>query len=55
MQKASLYFWADYATFIYLTFFADWGTGWSHLYFLPVHLLLSSMWPVYWAAVHWMV
>lgn len=44
------YFSGDFATFLYLAFFSGWGTGWDHIWLIPVHLVLAQIWPLYWAA-----
>ncbi|MBR0651377.1 hypothetical protein GXW78_17015 [Roseomonas terrae] len=51
---ALLYFAASCATFLYLTFFDDYPyNAWNWLIAVPVNGFLSTIWPIYWALLHW--
>lgn len=42
------------ATFIYLTFFDGYAyNAWNWLIAIPVNVMLSIFWPVYWGLLHW--
>jgi hypothetical protein len=44
------------ATFIYLTFFDGYVySAWNWLIALPVNAFLASIWPIYWAILHWVM
>jgi len=42
------------ATMVYLTFLDGYAyTWWNWIIALPVNLFLSTIWPLYWAVLHW--
>lgn len=42
------------ATFIYLTFFDGYEYTWFNwVVAIPVNIFLSTIWPIYWAVLHW--
>jgi len=42
------------ATMVYLTFLGGYAyTWWNWIIALPVNLFLSTIWPLYWAVLHW--
>ncbi|MBX3596019.1 MAG: hypothetical protein KF874_00470 [Rhizobiaceae bacterium] len=44
----------DVATFIYLTFFDGFTYNWwNWLFVIPINIFLSTIWPIYWAILHW--
>ena len=44
-----LYFAADAATFVYLTFFDGYVYTWLNwLIVVPLNMFLSTIWPIYW-------
>lgn len=50
-----LYFAADTATFVYLTFFDGYEyTAWNWIIAIPVNIFLGTIWPIYWALLHWL-
>jgi hypothetical protein len=49
-----IYLSVDLATFIYLTLFDGYVyNAWNWLIAVPVNILLSTIWPIYWGALHW--
>lgn len=43
------------ATFIFLTFFDGYVyNAWNWLIAIPVNAFLASIWPIYWALLHWL-
>ncbi len=49
-----IYLSVDLATFIYLTFFDGYVyNAWNWLIAVPVNILLSTIWPIYWGVLHW--
>ena len=51
---AMLYSAGFFGTFVYLTFFDGYVyTAWNWLIAIPVNVILSGMWPMYWLVLHW--
>lgn len=49
-----LYSFGSFATFIYLTFFDGYPyTWWNWIVAVPVNIFMGSIWPIYWAILHW--
>ena len=45
----------DAGTFVYLTFFDGYVyTWWNWIIAIPVNIFLSTIWPFYWAILHWL-
>jgi hypothetical protein len=41
-------------TFMYLSFFKDYGyTWWNWIFVVPINLFLAEIWPIYWVILHW--
>jgi hypothetical protein len=41
-------------TFIYLTFFDGYiYSAWNWIVAIPVNMMLSTVWPIYWGILHW--
>jgi hypothetical protein len=52
---AWIYFGGHTITFFYLTFFDGYEyNAWNWLIALPANLLVSTIWPIYWAILHWL-
>ena len=50
----NLYFLAAPSTFVYLTFFDGFDyNGWNWIIVVPINLMLSGIWPIYWLILHW--
>ena len=51
---ATIWFIGGPLTFIYLTFFDNYAyTAWNWIIVVPMNAILSSIWPIYWAVLHW--
>lgn len=49
-----IYLLGNFATLIYLTFFDGYiYTAWNWIIVLPVNIMVASIWPIYWAVLHW--
>lgn len=56
MQKlfVGLYFIAGPLTFVYLMFFDGYVyNSWNWIVAIVLNTMLSSIWPIYWAILHW--
>ncbi len=43
-------------TFVYLTFFDGYVyNSWNWLIAIPVNVFLSSIWPIYWGLLRWLM
>lgn len=50
-----VYVLGNIGTFVYLTFFDGYiYTAWNWVIAIPVNLFVSSIWPIYWAILHWL-
>ncbi len=50
-----LYLLGDIATFIYRTFFDGYVYNyWNWIIAIPVNMFLGTIWPIYWAILHWL-
>lgn len=51
----NIFFLGTFGTFIYLTFFDGYiYNGWNWIVAIPVNLMLSGIWPLYWAVIRWL-
>lgn len=49
MLLLTVYFVADAATFVYLTFFDGYAYNWwNWIIAIPVNAFLATVWPIYW-------
>lgn len=58
MKKFAFGVWllGDLATFIYLTFFDGYVYTWLNwIFVLPANVFLSTIWPIYWGILHWIM
>lgn len=47
---------ATLGTTLYLTFFDGYiYTWWNWLIAVPVNIFLGTIWPIYWAVLHWVL
>jgi hypothetical protein len=56
MERAIFTLWAlgSVLTFVFLTFFDGYiFTAINWLIVIPINLFLGSIWPIYWAILHW--
>ena len=43
-------------TFIYLTFFDGYDyNAWNWIIAIPINLMLSGIFPIYWGLLHWLM
>lgn len=43
-------------TFCYLTFYHGYVyTAWNWTLAIPVNAFMAAIWPIYWAALHWLL
>lgn len=59
MTKEEFFGWiyviGNIATFIYLTFFDDYGyTWWNWTIAISINFFLAMIWPIYWGILHWL-
>lgn len=51
---AAVFFIGQIGTFLYLTFFDGYVyTAWNWIIAIPINIVLSGIWPIYWAILHW--
>lgn len=51
---ATIYFVGIFGTFIYLTFFDGYAyTAWNWIIAIPLNMVLSGIFPIYWAILYW--
>jgi len=49
-----IYTLGSFINFIYITFFDGYiYTWWNFVIAIPVNILLSTIWPIYWAFLRW--
>ena len=56
LQRLFMVIWlgGSAATFVFLTFLDGYVyNAWNWLVAIPVNLFLASIWPLYWAVLHW--
>jgi len=52
----NLYLAGFFGTFIYLTFFDGYiYNAWNWIIAIPLNLIVSGIFPIYWAILHWIM